>query len=58
MEKKGNVFTAGVFDLFHAGHMESIMRILDNFPDRNIIIDSISNCIYKGITKALKKERD
>jgi cytidyltransferase-like protein len=35
---KGNVFTAGVFDLFHAGHMESIMKILDKFPDRNLII--------------------
>ena len=36
--KKGNVFTAGVFDLFHAGHMESIMKILDKFPEQNLII--------------------
>ena len=35
---QGNVFTAGVFDLFHAGHMESIMKILSKFPDRNLII--------------------
>jgi cytidyltransferase-like protein len=36
--QQGNVFTAGVFDLFHAGHMESIMKILTKFPDRNLII--------------------
>jgi cytidyltransferase-like protein len=35
---KGSVFTAGVFDLFHAGHMESIMKILSKFPERNLII--------------------
>ena len=35
---KGNVYTAGVFDLFHAGHMERIMVILDKFPDQNLII--------------------
>lgn len=35
---KGNVFTAGVFDLFHAGHMESIMKILNKFPNRHLII--------------------
>ncbi|MDR1783788.1 MAG: adenylyltransferase/cytidyltransferase family protein [Dysgonamonadaceae bacterium] len=43
METKGNVFTAGVFDLFHAGHMESIMKILDKFPDRNLIIGVASD---------------
>ncbi|WP_010262406.1 adenylyltransferase/cytidyltransferase family protein [Treponema primitia] len=36
--KAGNVFTAGVFDLFHAGHMESIIKILDSFPDQNLIV--------------------
>lgn len=34
----GNVYTAGVFDLFHAGHMESIMKIIDAFPSRKLII--------------------
>lgn len=37
-KKKGNVFTAGVFDLFHAGHMESIMKVLNKFPDQVLII--------------------
>jgi len=45
METKGNVFTAGVFDLFHAGHMESIMKILDKFPDRDLII-GVASDIY------------
>jgi cytidyltransferase-like protein len=43
MEAIGNVFTAGVFDLFHAGHMESIMKIMDKFPDRNLIIGVASD---------------
>ncbi|MCZ2614374.1 adenylyltransferase/cytidyltransferase family protein [Bacteroides fragilis] len=38
MLNKGRVYTAGVFDLFHAGHMESIMKILNQFPDQVLII--------------------
>ena len=38
MFQKGKVYTAGVFDLFHAGHMESIMKILDCFPDQELLI--------------------
>lgn len=37
------VFTAGVFDLFHAGHMESIMKIFSLFPDRKLIIGVASD---------------
>jgi cytidyltransferase-like protein len=51
MESKGNVFTAGVFDLFHAGHMESIMRILDKFPEKNLIIGVASD----EYTKSFKR---
>ena len=43
MESNGKVFTAGVFDLFHAGHMESIVKILDKFPDRHLIIGVASD---------------
>ena len=43
METKGNVFTAGVFDLFHAGHMETIMKILDKFSDKILIIGVASD---------------
>jgi hypothetical protein len=39
----------GVFGLFRWGNI---------IPDRKKIIDTISNYIYKGIMKALKKERD
>jgi len=42
-------FVLGVFGLFRWGNI---------IPDRKKIINSISNCIYKGIMKALKKERD
>lgn len=38
MSQKGKVYTAGVFDLFHAGHMESIMKILDLFPEQDLVI--------------------
>ena len=38
MFQKGKVYTAGVFDLFHAGHMESIMKILDCFPEQELLI--------------------
>lgn len=38
MSTKGKVYTAGVFDLFHAGHMESIMKILNQFPDRILVV--------------------
>lgn len=51
MCNKGKVFTAGVFDLFHAGHMESIMKILDKFPDRPLII-SVASDEY---TKSFKR---
>ncbi|MDR2551681.1 MAG: adenylyltransferase/cytidyltransferase family protein [Treponema sp.] len=40
---KGKTFTAGVFDLFHAGHMESIIKILNQFPDQNLIIGVASD---------------
>ncbi len=38
ISQKGKVYTAGVFDLFHAGHMESIMKILDCFPEQELLI--------------------
>jgi|GEM_PF-2239825 len=47
----GNVFTAGVFDLFHAGHMESIMKILDKFPDRNLIIGVASDAYTESFKR-------
>ena len=43
MNKKRIVYTAGVFDLFHAGHMESIMKILDLFPYTELIIGVASD---------------
>lgn len=43
METNNNVFTAGVFDLFHAGHMETIIKILDRFPDKKLIIGVASD---------------
>lgn len=52
MKKNGNVFTAGVFDLFHAGHMESIMKIIAKFPDRKIYIGVASD----EYTKSFKRQ--
>jgi choline-phosphate cytidylyltransferase len=51
MENKGYVFTAGVFDLFHAGHMESIMRILDKFPDKHLIIGVASDAYTESFKR-------
>jgi cytidyltransferase-like protein len=51
METKGKVFTAGVFDLFHAGHMESIMKILDKFPDRHLIIGVASDAYTESFKR-------
>jgi len=42
-------FLLGLFGLFRWGNI---------IPDRKRIVDLISNCIYKGIMKVLKKERD
>ena len=57
---KGNVYTAGVFDLFHAGHMERIMIILDKFPEKNLIIGVASDRYIKSFKRTpvqSKKER-
>jgi cytidyltransferase-like protein len=51
MQTKGNIFTAGVFDLFHAGHMETIMKILDRFPDRNVIIGVASDAYTESFKR-------
>ena len=48
---KENVYTAGVFDLFHAGHMERIMIILDKFPDNNLIIGVASDSYIKSFKR-------
>lgn len=48
---QGSVFTAGVFDLFHAGHMESIMKIIAQFPNRNIIIGVASDAYTKSFKR-------
>ena len=47
----GNVYTAGVFDLFHAGHMERIMVILDKFPEQNLIIGVASDRYIKSFKR-------
>ena len=47
----GNVYTAGVFDLFHAGHMERIMIILDKFPEKNLIIGVASDRYIKSFKR-------
>lgn len=55
----GNVFTAGVFDLFHAGHMESIMKILTKFPDRKLIIGVASDEYTKSFKRLpIQKQAD
>jgi len=51
MESEGKIFTAGVFDLFHAGHMESIMKILDMFPGRQLIIGVASNAYTESFKR-------
>jgi len=43
MNSAEKVFTSGVFDLFHAGHMESIIKILDMFPGRELVIGVVSD---------------
>lgn len=48
---KNNVFTAGVFDLFHAGHMESIMKVLSMFPNRKLIIGVASDKYTKSFKR-------
>jgi cytidyltransferase-like protein len=51
MQSKGNIFTAGVFDLFHAGHMETIMKILDKFPDQTLIIGVASDAYTESFKR-------
>ena len=40
-----------MYDLFHAGHMERIMVILDKFPDMNLIIGVASDRYIKSFKR-------
>ena len=42
-ENLPNVYTSGIFDLAHAGHFESINRILELAPDCNLLIGVCSD---------------
>ncbi|MCL2294837.1 MAG: adenylyltransferase/cytidyltransferase family protein [Spirochaetes bacterium] len=48
----GNIYTAGVFDLFHASHAERITIILGKFPGRHLIIGVASDAYVKSFKRA------